>query len=355
MEAGARSAASDWRSYRRQVASAAEALIASGQSPGVVVHVRDGRRALTVARGLADVAADARMRSRLRFRIGSISKTFVAAALLQLASEDALALDDPLEQWLPGVVPNGASITIRHILMHTSGLANYTDDPDFSIAYRDDREAPWEPEDLLAIAFESPPYSAPGAAFHYSNTNYVLAGLLLEAVAGLPAGESLEQLVLRPARLRHVAFEEDADVRRASRGYYVYGNGSVEDVSRYHPTAFWGAGNVGADARDVARFFRSLLGGRLLPDEELAAMKALGSTPDEPYLTGYGLGLYQTQFGGCAPWWGHDGRVDGYVSIAANSDDGARQVILLVNTSSATFTEGPGFELFQAAWCGLPQ
>lgn len=134
------------------------------------------------------------------FRIGSITKTFVATAILQLVDEGRIDLDAPIETYLPGTVPNGATITVRQVLNHTSGLYDYMKGEGWSTnRWRGDgRFTTYSPDQLLAEAFRHEPYFPPGTDFRYSNTNYIVAGKLIEAVTGQPYSTEIEHRILRP-------------------------------------------------------------------------------------------------------------------------------------------------------------
>ena len=120
------------------------------------------------------------LRPAAQFRIGSITKTFVATVVLQLVGEGRLTLDEPVARRLPGLLANGHQITVRQLLNHTSGLPNYSDDPDLFAGIVQNRI--WDPRELVALAERHPQLFAPGSAWRYSNTNYIVAGLLIEAV-----------------------------------------------------------------------------------------------------------------------------------------------------------------------------
>jgi D-alanyl-D-alanine carboxypeptidase len=155
-------------------------------APGAVVLVRHGARTRRVASGYADRDARTRMRAGDRFRIGSLTKTFTATVVLQLAAEDKLSLDDTVEQWLSGLVPGGERITVRQLLNHTSGLFNYTEDRAVLEDMLRDRLREWSPRELVAIATAHPPTFAPGTRWAYSNTNYIVLGRIAEAAGCCP-------------------------------------------------------------------------------------------------------------------------------------------------------------------------
>ena len=354
----ARALAVDWRSYRVQVQGSMDALLAAGV-PGIVVYARDGNRTLTLARGLRDTSAGLPMKRGNRFRVGSITKTFVAATLLRLESEGRLDLDDPVAHWLPGAIPNGGDISLRQLLNQTSGLFNYTDDLPFYVSVLTHPLQKWTPQELLAIANSHPPTSPPGTKHSYSNTNYIVAGLVLEAVAGKPIAEALRD-TFKVARLHHTTFEEDSIIDGPFAHGYFYG----VDVNVFDPAWVWAAGAISSDAKDIARFFRALLGGRLLADTQLQEMETLvpvGFAEDPA--AGYGLGLRgetHTFFSEgrphvtCGPGaWGHSGNYFGYQSLAINSRDGVRQVVILMTYDALFFWPAQLEHLVEDAWCPL--
>ena len=142
------------------------------------------------------------MRPADRFRVGSVTKSFMATVLLQLVGERKLRLDDSLERWLPGVVPNGRSITVRELLQHTSGLYDYVDDSAFRTAVLANPLRVWTPRQLVRIAVSHHPLFRPGRRWSYSNTNYILAGLVIQAVTHRTVAAELRNRIFRPLDLR---------------------------------------------------------------------------------------------------------------------------------------------------------
>ncbi|MET0817346.1 MAG: serine hydrolase domain-containing protein, partial [Solirubrobacteraceae bacterium] len=189
-------------------------------APGAVVLVRRGTHTRRHVRGYADRETRRRMRASDRFRIGSLTKTFTATVVLQLAGEHKLSLDDSIEQWLPGLVPGGERITVRQLLNHTSGLFNYTDDGQVLDGMLSDRLRAWSPRELVVIATAHPPAFAPGTRWAYSNTGYIVLGLIAEAVDGRPLATQLETRILTPLKLRHTSFDSESQIAgRYAHGY----------------------------------------------------------------------------------------------------------------------------------------
>jgi D-alanyl-D-alanine carboxypeptidase len=216
-------------------------VVAAG-APGATVLVRDGKHAMRASRGYASPAAGRPMLPTQRTRVGSITKTFVATAILQLAGEHRLA-PDTVERWLPGLVPGGGAITVRHLLAHRAGLPEFYGDQAVMQPYLDgDFGHAWDPRDLVRMATSHAPLFAPGTGWSYSNTNYIVLGLIAEAATGRPIAAELEQRIFAPLRL------DDASLPSTPRiaGGHVHGhlgNGPFTDVTAVHPFT-WTAGAV---------------------------------------------------------------------------------------------------------------
>ena len=149
--------------------------------PGAIGYERHGSQVTVTTSGLADLATQTPMAAGDRVRIGSVTKTFVATVVLQLVAEHRLALGDTIARWLPGLVPGGGGITVQELLQHTSGIYSYTSDPGFQQALQAHPTRVWQPAELVHIAVAHPPLFSPGTAFAYSNTDYILLGLIIQA------------------------------------------------------------------------------------------------------------------------------------------------------------------------------
>ncbi|WP_328824337.1 serine hydrolase domain-containing protein [Verrucosispora sioxanthis] len=320
----------------RAALRAALAAVPEAGAPGVLVAVREGRRDWRDAAGQAYLTRPQPMRPQMRHRIGSITKTFVATTVLQLVDEGRLSLDDPIGRWLPDIVPDelGTEVTVRMLLNHTSGIGNYTNAMINSYAAIDQmRVTTYAPADLVAIGLALPPTNAPGARFSYSNTNYLLAGLLIETITGNDAAAEVQRRILRPLKLTDTFFPgTDARIRGPHSGAYFAPFG-VRDLSEFNMSWAWTAGEMIATTADLNTFFRALLGGDLLSpatlDEMLTAVPML---PEQPAAGSYGLGIYSLPTP-CGEFWGHDGAVIGHLTISLHSRDGARQLSSGINIS----------------------
>jgi D-alanyl-D-alanine carboxypeptidase len=302
--------------------------IVSAGAPGAILYVRNGGRTVTLASGLANRDAKTKVRADATFRIGSLTKTQVAAVALQLVGEGKLALTDHLSRYAPGVVPNGDAITIRELLNHTSGIPEFDEDPrvlapylNGNLGYR------WPPRKLVGIAVSHKRAFAPGARYSYSNTGYLVLGLIIEKITGRPLGQELRRRIYAPLGLTHTTFQTSA-ASGAPRmhGYYVFDKPPAADITGLSPYP-WAAGAVVSTAADTAGFYRALLTGRLLQPELLLEMKRT-VTADGTQRSGLGIFGLPTP---CGTAWGHGGTFPGYFVNALTSADGTRQAVLAVN------------------------
>jgi D-alanyl-D-alanine carboxypeptidase len=182
------------------------ALVAAG-APGALLLVRDGIRTVRLTAGLGNVARKTPMRPGDHFKIASLTKSYTATVVLQLVGEGKLRLDDSVEQRLPGLVPNGGKVTIRQLLNHTSGLFDYFELPKFLKPYLSgDFGYYWAPRQLVRMGVSHKPLFAPGRGYSYSNTNYVLAQLIVERVTGQSLGTELKRRIFQPLHLRDTIY-----------------------------------------------------------------------------------------------------------------------------------------------------
>ncbi|MCA2218139.1 serine hydrolase domain-containing protein [Jidongwangia harbinensis] len=308
------------------VQQSVDRLVSVDKFPGVMASVRqaDGRVRNYTA-GVADLKTRAKMPVDGRVRIASNTKMFTATVVLQLVGEGKVKLDEPVETYLPGVVRgdgiDGRKITVRHLLQQTSGLEDYDDGmigDDFVGALK----RYYEPYDLLDIAFAIKPKSQPGEKFLYSNTNYVLAGLVAQKASGRPIGELITKRIIEPLGLRHTYWPAEGDMTIRGthpRGYVPPMNGSPAiDITETDTSGGWAAGALTGTPSDLNRFLAALLGGKLLKPAQLKEMKKTVDAPGFDTVGGsrYGLGIatFKLSCGGVA--WTHGGTAPGYITAA---------------------------------------
>jgi D-alanyl-D-alanine carboxypeptidase len=345
---------------------AADQMVTDG-APGVIILSRRGHQVSDVVAGLADTATGQPMEPQDRVHIASITKTFVATVVLQLAAEGRLSLNDSVQKWLPGVITaNGydpARITIRQLLNMTSGIPDYLNDtalfnPSNPQAY----EQTWQPQQLVDIALSLGP---PLHGWNYSNTNYILLGMIIQKVTGQSPITEINRRIIAPLGLRGTSFPltSTAIPSPYAHGYY----GSVDVTNLINPSVAWTSGAMISTVGDVARFYEALLTGRLLPPaqqrELLTTMPVYD--PGELFHEHYGLGIYSVQLS-CGTAWGHDGGwPGGFKTIAYTSQNRSRQAVMVYNSYTMSVppsdggTETAAFvrdqkNALEIAFCGAP-
>jgi Tol biopolymer transport system component len=257
-----------------------------------------------------------------RFRVGSVTKTFTATIVLKLVEEGALRLSSTLEEHVPGVIPRSDEITIRQLLQHRSGLADFGEYPSW-LAHAD-RSRSTRPIDTLRFAGSKPLVFAPGRHGRYSNTNYIALGLVIEKVTGHSYAQELEQRILDPLGLDHT------ELPQTRRLPYLDDGGS-------NPNVGWAAGAIVSNAHDLSRFYSALLSGRLLSSATLATMKKTveptvpvprSISRGQSYLPSRtGLGIHSTPLP-CGRSWGHGGGILDYQTLVSASEDGDRVAVV---------------------------
>ncbi|MFF2789349.1 serine hydrolase domain-containing protein [Streptomyces sp. NPDC058049] len=319
-----------------------DALVRSDGLPAALASVQDVKgRARTYTAGVGDLATGAKVPDDGQVRVGSTTKTFTAVVVLQLVAEGKIGLDDKLDTHLPGLVRgegiDGRGITVRQLLQHTSGIPDY--EKEVGNAFLQRRYL--EPRDILDIALRKTADFAPGTSWAYSNTNYVLAGLIVQKVTGRPLAEEIDKRVVRAVGLRHTYFPTAGDTtirERHPRGNHQESAGVPwRDVTDIDPSASWAAGQMISTNSDLNRFYTALLAGDLLQDAQLAEMRTtvpLGDTG-----AGYGLGIMSRPLSCGGLYWGHGGDIMGYETRGGVTDDGraaANVTVTAVPTDVAT-------------------
>jgi D-alanyl-D-alanine carboxypeptidase len=327
------------------VQQALDQAVAAGV-PGIAYLIRDGARTTVLTSGDANVSTRRAMTAKDRFRIDSIAKTYLATVVLQLEAEHRLNLDAPVGRWLPRLLPAGHKITARQLLGHTSGLFDYAEDPRFD--YLSDPLRVWDPIELVRLGTSHPLLFAPGTDFAYSNTGYVVLGLLVERITGQKIEQVFDRRILRPLSLRHTYLATGPSIRgRHAHGYTVDATG-LRDITRIDASHV-ASGALVATVGDVATFSRALLDGRVLPPRQLAEMKQFRDLGDG---SGYGLGLMKQQYP-CAVVLGHTGGGLGFSTDSEQTVDGTRQAVVFANTEAIPEAAYQWFQrAAQLTFCG---
>ncbi|MFD9939644.1 serine hydrolase domain-containing protein [Nonomuraea sp. NPDC059023] len=338
---GAPAAATTGELDRRELRQSLDAVHAAGMY-GIYAQTRAGGREWAGASGVADVDTRRPVRPGLRHRIGSITKTFVAVAVLQQVERGRIDLDAPVARYLPGLIPGerGQKVTTRMLLNHTSGISDHVAGAFPSLlegsakSLDDNRFRTFSSEELVKLGLAAPSYGEPGAQpGSYSNTNYVIAGLVLRKVTGMSPEDYITRHVIRKAGLRETAFPRSPYIRGAHSKAYENMYGWIDpprDYSVYDMSWAGVAGNLVSTMDDLNSFYRSLLRGDLIGPASLAQMKTTVKVGVAGFAMDYGLGLYPLDLP-CGRFWGHDGGVFGMGTQSLVSEDGRRQVSFGMN------------------------
>lgn len=318
----------------RQDTEAIRALGISGVQARVIAP--DGRQMVATS-GTADLTTGHPVSADGYFRMASTSKTLIATVVLQLEDESRLSLTDTVDHWLPGTVHgngnDGRRITLRQLLQHTSGI--HDDLPGYTTPeeYHQQRDDIHDTKQLVARAMAHPPHFPPGHGWAYSNTGYILLGMIIHKAAGHPAHQEIDQRILRPLGLDQTRWMGTTPTlpRPHARAYQLFGPDSRVDVTDQTPVDHENLSWV-TTTRDENRFLRALLAGRLLPARQLAKMKQTVpvSVQAQQLWPGgrYGLGLVERPLSCKGTYFSHEGGDGGYITLNGVTDDGRRSAVV---------------------------
>ncbi|MFF9807172.1 serine hydrolase domain-containing protein [Streptomyces coeruleorubidus] len=296
-------------------------LVTQGRAPAAALVAREGTTTRYAHAGQGIARSD-------HFRAGSVTKTFIATVVLQLTAEHRLSLSDTVEQHLPGLVRgagnDGRALTLRSLLTHTSGLYDYARDTGGT--------TPVTPRQAVRIALTHPP--AERGRFSYSNTNYVLLGLVVEQVTGRSYATEAEHRIITPLDLKGTSFPGSRSSLPSPHGRAYAADGT--DVTDLDPRVAGAAGELVTTLADLDRFYAALLGGRLLPSHEMREMFDTRAAHGA-----YGMGLFPEKLPCGTTVWGHNGHISGSYVRTAATVGGRRVLTFRVNTDAIA---DPGLE-----------
>ncbi|MEV6900805.1 serine hydrolase domain-containing protein [Amycolatopsis sp. NPDC051372] len=315
----------------------------NAQATGALVQVRGSAGAWSGVSGTADLSTGAPVPANAHFRIGSITKTFTAVVVLQLAAEHRLDLDAPVQRYLPGLLPaNYPRITVAQLLNHTSGLpgVDLPEDPQWIL---DHRYTVFTPQQVLATAFQHDLVFAPGTSQQYTNTNYLVAGLLVEKLTHHSYGDEVRDRILRPLGLRDTSVPgNDPNLPAPYAHGYQLVNGQLVDLTRMNQSIPWAAGEMISTTGDLDKFLIALFQGRLVPKPVLQRMFTVPAVTtfgtDDPAI--YSQGLMTETVNGVTVW-GKTGSRYGYTNGIWATRDLQRRVVYSINTTDKDFDGQP--------------
>jgi D-alanyl-D-alanine carboxypeptidase len=329
---------------QRQFQQALAQTVANPNVPGAIVGVWvPGRGTWIHAAGLADRATKRPMQVQDYTRIGSITKTFIGTLILQLVGEGKLGLDDPIKRWAPQV-PNAQHITVRELLNMSSGLYDYSDDqqwgrqafaPTAQVLARQ-----WAPEQLVRVAVAHKPYFAPGKGWHYSNTNFVLLGMIIEQVTGRPVQDVLRTRILQPLGLTHTVFPTTAAMPSPHvHGYSADGGRLTEVNTTANMSWGWTAGAMISTLADLHTWVQALATGRVL-SPALQKQRLTLSPPSVAYFRHHGVaGGYGLAIAKVHGFIGHNGGLPGFTTDAWYLPALQATIVVIANSDAVGKTQ----------------
>ena len=341
--AGGAASAAPSKGEAESLKARAQGLVEAGY-PAALAAVSDSKgesAGVAVGKGNLETGQAPPMDGEVR--IGSNTKTFVAVVVMQLVQEGKVGLDEPIETYLPGLIKgegiDGSRITVRQLLQHTSGLPEYTDTtPGRSDIFQiKDHYIP--PRDLLDTALGKPAAFEPGAQWKYTNTNYIVLGMLVERVSQRPVGEQIDERIVKKLGLSHTYFPAPGDRSIKGthpQGYHLSAGGKLEDITEMDPAWAWAAGAMVSTPSELNTFFQAVFDGRLLTQASIDEMKK-GVDVDSSELPGavYGLGLFGRSLSCGGTAWGHGGDIAGYHTRGGVGPDGTAVTVAVTALPTA--------------------
>ena len=313
--------------------------------PGVIVGVWTPEGQWIRAKGFADLKTKRKMKPTDHFRIGSTTKTFTATVILQLVDEGKFRLDDTIDRFDFGInIPESNKITIRQLLNHTSGLCEFDEDEKFFNTYINNLAKKWTSKELLEIALSYPRYGAPGERHHYSNTNFVLLGLIIEQSTGNRLDREMEKRLFRPLKLRNTYLPEGTGIKGVyAHGYMKTKSGKFLDTTAQDLSWKWAQGGIISDLEDLRIWTRALGKGTLIsPAMHKESFKWVYPESEvNPLDQKYGLGI-----GVMGDWVGHTGGEPGYINFSYYNPVEKATIIVSFNRLSVTGLSKESMELF---------
>jgi len=309
-----------------------DSMLTTAEQPGMLISITEGNKVIyEKAKGLANIDTKEPMDMKMRFRIGSLTKTFTATVLLQLVNEKLLTLDESIEKFFPSI-PNAKNITIRMLGDMTSGLYNYSEAKEFDDSMRINPKKRYKPEELVEISIRNGTYFEPGKGWHYSNTNTVMLGMIIEKLTSNTLAGEIKKRIIDKLGMKQTDFPDVPEIWGLHpRGYnendaiWVYP--LVDVTEKYNPSWGWAAGAMVSTIEDLKIYLKALAEGTLLSKETHAERLKWGM--DKPGIK-YGFGIFEVG----NSFYGHNGSYPGFHNISVHSPKTNRTAIIFYNTQS---------------------
>ncbi len=322
-----------------------DSIIAQGKYPGIAFSVAspDGK-VISYVSGWANVEEQAPVMAETRFLSGSTGKTFVAAILMQLLEENKLQLDDKAGKWLSDEdwfkrLPNHDELTIQNLLRHQSGMERYEFKPEFSEEVLKDPDRVWKPAELLAFVLDDEPLFSPGEGFAYSDTNYIILGMIIEDIEGEDYYSVLQDRILNPMDLTAILPTNTRTIEKLAQGYMDkesplgFNDRLLEDgISRYNLQFEWTGGGLAFETRDYARWLKLLFEGNAFDMNKIGELY-FQDVPSPEIGGSYGMGYQKLMMPDIGTAYGHSGFFPGFFTIGVYLPEYSIAVAMQVNTT----------------------
>ena len=338
--AGGTASAAPSKGEAESLKARAQGLVEAGY-PAALAAVSDSKgesAGVAVGKGSLETGQAPPMDGEVR--IGSNTKTFVAVVVMQLVQEGKVGLDEPIETYLPGLIKgegiDGSRITVRQLLQHTSGLPDFDETLFGTTDVFQYRHHYVTPRDVLDSALSKPAQFEPGAQWKYTNTNYIVLGMLIERVSQRPVGEQIDERIVKKLGLSHTYFPAPGEEKIRGthpQGYHLSAGGKLEDITEMDPFWAWAAGAMISTPSELNTFFQAVFDGRLLTQSSIDEMKK-GVDTDKAGVV-YGLGLIGRSLSCGGTAWGHGGDIAGYHTRGGVGPDGTAVTVAVTALPSA--------------------
>ena len=298
----------------------------TGNVPGAsVIVIKDGEILFSRAYGLANLDPHTPATTTTDYRLASLSKEFTAMAVMLLARDGKLRYDEPIGYLLPGLPRSVAALTIRHLLTHTSGIWDYEDlIPDTQTTQVSDADV------LGLLSKRDTLYFRPGSKFQYSNSAFVLLGLIVQRASGMPFPQFLQERVFAPLGMTHTLMFVKGGPAVPNRGYgYTIDSTGIHATDQSVTSATLGDGGVYTSVEDMAKWDAALYGDQILDQQRLAEAFTSALLTDGSK-TGYGYGWYVDSYRGERRLW-HHGETSGFRNVIVRFPDKRFSVVILTN------------------------
>ena len=325
--------AQDARALVHYVDSVATAAVAEKRTAGVSVAVAmNGRTVLAKGYGFADLENDVPATAETVYRIGSITKQFTSAAIMRLAEQGKLSLDDTLQKFFPDFPTQGNRVTVRHLLNHTSGIKSYTSlGPKWARVIRLDLA----PDSLLALFANEPFDFKPGDSYRYNNSGYFLLGMIVEKLSGKPYGQYLKDELFTPLGLGSTMYCDQAPlIKHRAQGYATRPGGAFINAEPLSMTQPYSAGALCSTVTDLVAWTQALSSGKVVSPASYKLMTTPVALNDGKPIN-YGFGLGTGTLGGHRQV-SHNGGINGFISELHHYPDDSVITVVLTNTGAPT-------------------